>query len=55
MIRESEAIWPRRTPAEMERLREHAERNYAGNLSTLVKVAVRRLIESANDPEKKAA
>jgi hypothetical protein len=54
-VNKSPQIGVRFPPAEMERLREHAERNYAGNLSTLVKVAVRRLIESANDPEKKAA
>ena len=33
-------------PDEMERLREHAKRRYANNVSTMVKVAVQRLIES---------
>jgi hypothetical protein len=36
---------------EMARLRERAERDFAGNVSTLVKVAVRRLLgeRDAND------
>ena len=33
-------------PAEMERVRDHADRNYAGVVSTMVKVAVRRLMEA---------
>lgn len=34
-------------PSEMERIKERAESDYAGNVSTLVKVAVKRLMESA--------
>ena len=32
--------------SEMERLRRHAETNYAGSVSTMVKVAVKRLIDA---------
>lgn len=38
-------------PAEMERLRNRADRDFAGNVSTLVKVAVKRLME-ATEQEK---
>lgn len=44
-VNKSPQIGVRFPDEEMQRLRDHAKRNYAGSISTMVKVAVRRLIE----------
>jgi len=55
-IKGSPQIGVRFKEDEMNRLRERAERDFAGNVSTLVKVAVRRLLGEAPteaEPSKK--
>jgi predicted DNA-binding ribbon-helix-helix protein len=49
IVNKSPQIGVRFPPEQMERLREHAERHYAGNVSTLVKVAVMRFIDQSRD------
>lgn len=48
----SPQIGVRFKPDEMQRLKDRAESDYAGNVSTLVKVAVKRFLdgETVNDP-----
>ena len=54
-INASPQIGVRFSAAELERIRERAERDYAGVVSTLVKVAVKRFLDAEPDGEKDEA